>query len=205
MPDDTAAAIAVATADEVAGRALRPLEKIGARRPFKRKMLEVIRDRGGFTPILERVASGTTLKTLAQEYGCSPSFMHYLLTFPKGSKRAELYKEARRMSALAHMEHALDIADDLTSSENLPHLSKEQIAAAKLQIEHRRELARAFDRQLFGEPKEATPGLIVNAETLFLRAMQTPLPSGSLPPKEADIIEESHAESEDHAPVEPGR
>ncbi len=174
---------------------MRPLEKIGARRPFKRKMLELIRDRGGFAPILERIAAGETLKSIAKDYGCSPSFMHYLCTFPHGSKRNELYREARRASATAHMEAALEIVDTVP-------LDRDAIARAKLQVEHRRVMAAAFDRELFGDTKNG-PAVVFNAGELYMQALQSPVTSGpALPAKEADLLEDDpDGEDEDHTPA----
>lgn len=163
----------------------------------KKELLVRIRERGGFSPIYERVAAGETLTKIAKSYGCSRQLLRQALT--KGEARIKLFADAQRDAAYAHAEDGLQILDDA------PTLTREEVAKAKERAAYRRWLASKLDRETFGD----TPLVQLNDnrtnntfEFSWLQALRAPtkaLPpapsesAAALPPVEAEIVvEERH-------------
>lgn len=126
--------------------------------PLKRAMLAGISKLGGLNPILDRVANGETIRSIAVDVGCSRSMLTEWLH--NDAERRALYLRARATSADALAESALDIAD--ASSET-------GTSKARLQVETRQWLAGVYDREQYGQQK---PGVTVNIGQLHLDALR---------------------------------
>lgn len=179
---------------------------VGARlsNPFLRLVLQRIRERGGWTPILERIAAGEALTHIAKDYGCSRWSFYKLLH--KKDQLWDLFLEARRQSAMALAEEGTDILDEL--SEPAPDggirvVTREDIALARERVAQRRWLAQAYDRETFGIQ---TPegGQHLSIGSLHLRVLMAPQQKTLAPaqqnvlvPVEADIVSEEPAHEAD--------
>jgi hypothetical protein len=121
-------------------------------------MLSGIEKIGGLDAVLQRVADGHTLRSIALEVGCTRSIINEWLYHDK--ERAALYLHARATAAACHAETALDIADNC---------SETGTSKARLQVETRQWLAGVYDREQFGQQK---PGVTVNIGHLHLDALR---------------------------------
>lgn len=145
-----------------------------ASQPFRRAFLAKLKERdGGWGAILERIAAGESLRPIAADYGCSPSWLSWQMR--NSAELDKLYKMARREGARALVEDALEKIDTV-------RVDRDEIAKVKLQVEHRRWMAEKYDRETFGDG----PAVQVNVQSLgdlHLAAISTPrpkaLPSGS--------------------------
>lgn len=164
--------------------------------PFLRLVLQRIREKGGWSPVLERVAAGESLTKIAATYGCSRHSMYKLLH--KKEKLWDLFVEARRESAMALAEEGTEILDEMSrpnADGSIRVVTREDIALGRERVAQRRWLAQAYDRETFGlQTPEAGMNLSVGA--LHLRVLMAPptqpaLPSGPRPDViEAEVIEE---------------
>lgn len=169
--------------------------------PFLRKIWLTVKARGGWYPVLERVAAGEALTKIAKDFGCSRHTMYKLLH--KSDKLWVLFIEARRESAMALAEEGTDILDEL--SEPLPDgtarvVTREDIMLAKERVAQRRWLAQSFDRDTFGIQAPVGPGGTISLGSLHLQVLMEPvtkpkaLPSGNeARVVDAEIISEEPA------------
>jgi hypothetical protein len=157
--------------------------------PFLRKIWLEVRARGGWYPILERVASGEALTKIAKDFNCSRHTMYKLLH--KSEKLWDLFIEARRESAMALAEEGTDILDEL---ENQAVVTREDIMLAKERVAQRRWLAQSYDRDTFGIQAPTGPGGTISLGALHLQVLMAPekpkaLPSGPQPRVvEAEVV-----------------
>jgi hypothetical protein len=97
--------------------------------PVKNKMLADIAELGGDVVLLDRIAGGETITSIAKELGISRPFLSgHLNRTPQG--KAAL-KEAIATRADAHADKALDLADNVPASPNEIAKVREQIATRK--------------------------------------------------------------------------
>lgn len=170
--------------------------------PFLRLVLQRVREKGGWSPVLERVAAGESLTKIAATYECSRHSMYKL--FHKNEKLWDLFVEARRESAFALAEEGTKILDDLSEPNpdgSIKIVTREDIALARERVAQRRWLAQAYDRDTFGLQTPES-GLNLTVGALHLRVLMAPptqpaLPSGSQPRAvEAEFeVEESDAQT----------
>jgi len=177
-----------------------------ASNPFLRLVWQRVRERGGWTPILERIAKGEALTKIAKDYDCSRHTLYKLLH--KKEALWNLFEEARRESAMALAEEGTDILDSLAEPNadgSIRIVTREDIALARERVAQRRWLAQAFDRETFGiqTPEQSGGKLSIGSLHLqVLMARSAPaakqLPSGPQPRVvEAEIVDE---ESTDASP-----
>ncbi len=81
-----------------------------ASQPFKRAFVTQVKERGGWSVIYDRIASGETLAAIAKDYGCSRSWLSRILN--EDERRKELLQTAKREGAGAHAEEALRLVDE---------------------------------------------------------------------------------------------
>lgn len=171
-----------------------------ASNPFLRLVWQRVRERGGWSPILERIAKGEALMKIARDYDCSRHTLYKLLH--KKEALWNLFEEARRESAMALAEEGTDILDKLAEPNadgSIRIVTREDIALARERVAQRRWLAQAFDRETFGIQTPEGAGGKLSIGSLHLQVLMTrsaptakQLPSGPQPRVvEAEIVEES--------------
>jgi transcriptional regulator with XRE-family HTH domain len=111
--------------------------------------------------IWELLDEGKTHKQIADVLGCMRSSVTRWLNATQERKQAHADSRVHASEGLA--ESALEIADDLAGA------SKEEIAAAKLQIETRQWLAAVWNRDRYGKD---TAAVQINIGSLHLEALR---------------------------------
>lgn len=152
-------------------------------------VIKRIRAKGGYSYVLDQIASGRALVKIAKEdFECSRHTLYKILH--RNDRLWKLFLDARRESAMALAEEAGEIADQLSPGSIF---TREDVAAAKLRIEQRMRMAAAFDRETFGiQQQQVAPPLSIGS--LYLSVLQQApaaktLKSGlELPIKEAEIV-----------------
>ena len=172
-----------------------------AANPFLQLVLARVKAKGGWSPVLERVAAGEALTKIAKTYECSRYSLYKLLH--KNPKLWALYEEARRQSAMALAEEGTEILDELDAP--LPDgtrrvITREDVALARERVAQRRWLAAAYDRETFGLTPSEGSNSGISIGSLHLKVLMAPpaprpqLPSGSQPRVvEAEVISEEPA------------
>lgn len=114
-----------------------------AGRPKLRSLKLRIIETGGYEALLDRIASGTTLRELASIYATSPQQIALLLNKPEWKKK---FDEAKRVAANVRVEDAY---------EGVKRAMPEDVNVKRLQFEAAMKLATVFDRPTFGEQKQS--------------------------------------------------
>ena len=159
-----------------------------ASQPFKRALFARIKERGGWSALLARIADVEPLSKIAPDYGCSRSFLSHLLCNRAKPKLMAAYQAAKIEAAHAHAELGLQELADAS-------LDRDSLTKAKQLAEYRKWLAGVYDRETFAQPDKAALVHITVGE-LHLKALQaakplTPTQSPpALPPAEAQIEED---------------
>ncbi len=142
----------------------------------------------GEDSLLERVAAGATIKTVAADLGVSRGQI-YNWVKAGGEAREEKFRAARTLSADAMADDALEILDALPGQ---PLLTNAQVQAGTARANYRRWLASVRNREEYGE--KAGVNVSVNIGQLHLDALKAaghmPVPEG-IP--EAEIVDEGPA------------
>lgn len=137
-----------------------------AGRALKRRLLAEIEQRGGPEYVREYIAGGGTILDLANELGCSRTYLSRHLN------ANELYRpvieEARREAADALAEEALQIADGLADTDGL---TREHIAVAKERIDVRKWLASVNHPDRYRQDRGG-PQIQININELHLEALK---------------------------------
>ena len=121
-----------------------------AGRPKRRSMLQRIETVGGDEWLLEEVAKGRTLRSIAEEVGITqPKLCGYL----REEKRRELYARAREAAAGALVEQSLEIVDAADPA---------TVQVAKLRADTRRWIAGKYDRATWGDDRGPTVAIQIN-------------------------------------------
>jgi hypothetical protein len=139
-------------------------------RPFRRTILNKIKQLGGWSVILERVASGEFISTIAKDVGCSRSFLSTLLH--EDAELTAALQLAKEEAAAAMAEEGMRLLDDSPAE-------RDHIAKARAQAEYRKWLASVYDRKTFGEPTQQAAQVQISIGQLHLdalRARPIPLP-----------------------------
>lgn len=99
--------------------------------------------------VLELIAGGLTLQkasiAVKQPYTCLHGYFHAT------DERKVRYAAARKSWADRVQDEAMEIADDVEAD-------RDHVAKAKLRVEVRQQQAKAFNRELWGEAKDAGAG-----------------------------------------------
>lgn len=137
-----------------------------AGRALKKRLLAEIEDRGGPEYVREYIATGGTILDLANELGCSRTYLSRHLN--AHDAYAPVIAEARREQADALAEEALQIADNLA---DVDEVTREQIAVAKERIDVRKWLATVNNPDRYQQNKGG-PTVTININQLHLDALK---------------------------------
>lgn len=136
-----------------------------AGKALKKRLLAEIGDRGGPEYVREYIASGGTILDLANELGCSRTYLSRHLNAQDDYR--VVIGEARAEQADALAEEALQIADGLADDVR----TKEQIAIAKERIDVRKWLATVNNPDRYQQNKNG-PTVTININQLHLDALK---------------------------------
>jgi hypothetical protein len=113
-----------------------------AGRPKLRSLKVRIIETGGYESLLDKIASGTSMRRLAEEYQTSPSQLAFLLKKPEWNDK---FMMAKAIAAGVQVEDAF---------EGVKRAMPEDVNVKRLQFEAAMKLASVFDRATFGEQKQ---------------------------------------------------
>jgi hypothetical protein len=113
-----------------------------AGRPKLRSLKLRIAETGGYETLLDRIASGTSMRRLAEDYVTSPSQLAFLLKKPEWNDK---FMMAKAIAAGVQVEDAF---------EGVKRAMPEDVNVKRLQFEAAMKLAGVFDRATFGEQKQ---------------------------------------------------
>lgn len=138
-----------------------------AGRPKRRAFLAKMAAIGGEELVLEMVANGQPLVSIAEELGTS-RYLLWLFLNKGPAERKHRYKEALKVGASVKAEEAQEIAD------NANELTPGGVQKAKLRSDVRRWLAGVYDRETFGSEaaQGGGGGNVFNIKELHLQALQ---------------------------------
>lgn len=145
-------------------------------RAFRLRMDEIDAS-GGMEWFMERIADGRTMQSIADELECSRGMLYLWLKCDP--KRHEEFREARQLSAYAHAENALIMADEADNPLHSP-LVRER-------CQHRRWMAEKANPVDFG--KQNGPQVQINIGELHLDALKAANPVAALPGEIAVLAE----------------
>jgi AraC-like DNA-binding protein len=137
-----------------------------AGKALKRRLLAVIEERGGPEYVGEYIATGGTILDLAEELGCSRTYLSRHLNAHPAYK--PVIDDARREQADTLAEEALQIADGLADAD-AP--TRESIAVAKERIDVRKWLASVNHPDRYQQNKNG-PTVTININQLHLDALK---------------------------------
>lgn len=126
--------------------------------PVRNKLLADIKASGGFEAVLERIADGETMKSIAASFKVSPTFLRGRM---KAAGLEEQIITARKESGVAHAEMALEIAHNA---------EPETERVSRLQYDAHKWIASKHDPEGFGETK--APLLNITVGSLHLDALR---------------------------------
>ncbi len=137
-----------------------------AGKALRKRLFAEIETRGGAEYLQEYIAEGGTVLDLAEELGCSRTYLSRHLNANPDYKAA--LDEARRENADKLADEALSIADELADAEGI---TKEQIAVAKERIDVRKWLATVNHPDRYQQNKNG-PTVVLNINALHLDALR---------------------------------
>jgi hypothetical protein len=137
-----------------------------AGKALRKRLFAEIETRGGAEYLQEYIAEGGTVLDLANELGCSRTYLSRHLNANPDYKAA--LDEARRENADKLADEALGIADALADADGV---TKEQIAVAKERIDVRKWLATVNHPDRYQQNKNG-PTVVLNINALHLDALR---------------------------------
>ena len=137
-----------------------------AGKALRRRLLLEIGTRGGPDYVREYLANGGTLKGLAENLGCSRTYLSRHLNAHEDY--APVIAEGRREHADALADEALEIADKLATADEV---TREQIAVAKERIDVRKWLATVNNPDRYQTNRNG-PVVNINLGDLHLEALR---------------------------------
>lgn len=137
-----------------------------AGKALRKRVFADIETRGGAEYLQEYIAEGGTVLDLADELGCSRTYLSRHLNAHPEYKSA--LDEARRENADKLADEALHIADALAEADGV---TREQIAVAKERIDVRKWLATVNHPDRYQQNKNG-PTVVLNINALHLDALR---------------------------------
>ena len=126
---------------------------------MKRRLLADIEKSGGIEKLIERIADGETMTSIAKDYNVSRRMLSHTLN--KNPENKALLEYAKRERSHAYAEQALDIVDRVDASPN-------EITKAREQANMRRWLAGCENPENYGQRQNA---VTINVGDLHLDAL----------------------------------
>ncbi len=152
-------------------------------RPKRAAMIKAIEAQGGEDAVLDRIAAGETISSIAVGFGVSRQALSARLNETPDGRAAVM--RAREMAAHVLAEEALRIADEADNSND---------RAKRLQIDTRRWIASRWNRDAYGDsPAVQVGGLSI--QQLHLDSLRRVRPEDCLPPQ-THLIEAPKADDE---------
>lgn len=181
--------------------------------PVRTKLKEDIReaygtpeDPDGWQAVIDLIASGTTVTTLAKKFGVSRSFFSTVIHSDRVGM-SDKVKAAHKEAAEALLDLAQGDVDDLPDT-----ATRDQVTLSRVRADTKIKLAALKDPERY-QAKPDAPQVHISIGSLHYDALraanQNNLPSGthpSLPPApvDAEILHEEPSDGiEDHTPQEP--
>lgn len=165
---------------------------------MSRKFLNALEARieeagGEDVAIFERMANGDSMAEIAEDLGCSRSFL-YTWRKRKGhrERRLEKWKDAMRVRALAKAEEGENILDAM--SENGEEITTAKVGLARERANYKKWLAGKLDPEQFGDHDQKV-SVALNVGSLHLEALRAVNAAHALP--EPEIPEAEYEEIED--------
>jgi len=126
-----------------------------ASRPILARLVKRIIADGGEEYIFNQVIAGTSIAKIMRPYDVTRGMFYWWLK-DGGDERADLYREAKTISAEAHADLAGSVFEDITMNEDGTRRSFDNadVSLAKARSDYHRFLARVRDRDQFGEAAE---------------------------------------------------
>jgi len=156
-----------------------------AGQPITRQLAKRIEGEGGDDVVLDLIASGSTLVSVAKTYGVSRETMRKWCNATPARKAA--YLDAKSAQAGALVEEAGEILDN-ASTESGPDVQK-----AKSRAEHRRWLASKRDRAQYGDDAKLQIGVALDLSSLHLDALREvgrmPIQGEPIPVAEVELLD----------------
>jgi AraC-like DNA-binding protein len=137
-----------------------------AGKALKKRLLIEIGERGGPEWLQDYIADGGTIARLAEEMGCSRTYLSRHLNAQPEYR--SVITEARAEYADKLADEALEIADDMAT---LDDVTREQIAVAKERIDVRKWLAAVNSPDRFRQNNNG-PSVTININQLHLEALK---------------------------------
>jgi len=152
-----------------------------AGRALKKRLLNEIKDLGGPEYVREFIASGGTILDLADQLGCSRTYLsRHLHAQPEYSA---VINDARREQADTLAEEALKIADQMAEADDI---TRESIAVAKERIDVRKWLATVNNPERY-QTNKPQAAVTININQLHLEALKK---RNALPGDDAKVVGE---------------
>jgi len=140
-----------------------------AAKPIERFVKQQIQEQGGWPRILERIASGETITSIAAGFkrpdtGLSISLGFFSRLLHQDPKRSEAVMPARLAGADALVDKAIDLVNDCPAD-------RDQIAKARVQADVHLRVGALRDPIRFGERNH--PTVQINVASLHLDSLRT--------------------------------
>lgn len=137
-----------------------------AGRPKQRALAARIEEAGGDEVILDRIANGEYVTTIAKEWKVSPAMIYFWIH--DSEAREVAWKTAKEISAHSHVEGGLERLTRL--ADKGAGITPAQVSAEKALAEYRMKLAQSRNRAEYGEKKE--PSVVFNFGTEYLSQLK---------------------------------
>lgn len=147
----------------------------------KARALEAeIEKHGGWQSVIDAIADGATIRSLAAKFKVSRSFLHLVMTHgPAGTARKPLIAKAYLERAHSRMDESMEIMDGAP-------LTNEAIKKAEAQVKLRQWLA-GVDNSVYRRQTEGA-AISLNIGQLHLTALRAPITEPALPIMEAEVL-----------------
>lgn len=133
---------------------------------FKDQFYRRLKEYGGMSKVLEKVAEGIPIRKIAAELLVSRAWLNNLLSrnTPRNEKLFKAYQAAKKEAAGAIVEEGMQILDDAP-------LDQAAVQKAKSQAEYRKWLAGMWDRERYGEQTKGS-AITLNIGELHIKALK---------------------------------
>lgn len=140
-----------------------------AGQPKKRRMLQLIKDKGGWQVVFDRIAAGEPMSRIAPDYEISSAFLGWYIR--RTPKLLAVYEQAKTAAAAFHAEEALRVVQEAQTD---PIVGTQNMTKAKLVSDQHRWMAGKLDKEFWGDDKgKQEVNLNLNIGDLHLEALRS--------------------------------